>query len=265
MTTQSQTARFAELHRAGTFVMPNAWDAGSARILETLGFPAIGTTSAGFASSLGRMDQRTTLAELEEHVAALTAAVAVPVSVDAEHGYAADPDGVADAVRRLAARGAAGVSIEDHDPARGVFPRDEAVARVAAAAAAARESGVVLTARADNHFYGVDDVDDTIARLTAFAAAGADVLYAPWLTPPDDIARVVAATPAPVNVLLRPDGPTIADLARLGVRRISTGGALALAAYGALARVAAELQGGDATAVWTWVLDADLRRRAFDH
>ena len=177
--------------------MPNAWDVGSARILVSLGFEAIATTSSGHAASLGRMDQRVTLEELLAHVSALVGAVDVPVSVDAERCFADDAAGVAVSVERIAGTGAAGVSIEDYDPDSGIDPFDVAVERVAAAAAVTRSIGMVLTARAENHLYGVDDLDDTIARLTAYHQAGADVVYAPWLADIDQIAKVVGRDGCP--------------------------------------------------------------------
>ncbi|MDP9495645.1 MAG: isocitrate lyase/phosphoenolpyruvate mutase family protein, partial [Actinomycetota bacterium] len=233
--------RFTDLHREGTFLMPNAWDVGSARILTSLGFPAIATTSSGFAASLGRMDQKTSLDELVAHVGALANAVDIPLSVDAENGYAPTPAGVAETVDRLAAQGAAGVSIEDYDPTSGLYPLDVAVERVTAAVEAARERGVVLTARAENHLYDIDDIDDTIARLRAYRDVGADVLYAPGLKDPNLIAWVVTELEAPINVLLLQNGPTVSQLTELGVRRLSIGGSLAFAAYGALAAAANEL------------------------
>ncbi len=240
MASTDRRERFRELHAAGTFVMPNPWDVGSAVMLARLGFPALATTSGGHAASLGKRDQQVTRDELLAHVATLVAAVDVPLSVDAERGFADTPSGVAETVERIAATGAAGLSIEDFDPAsRRVEDRDVAVERVAAAAGAARAHGLVLTARAENLLYQVGDLDDTIGRLRAYREAGADVVYAPGLTEPADIARVVAEAGAPVNVLLLPAGPDVPALAALGVRRISTGGALARTAYRA-ARQAAE-------------------------
>lgn len=233
--------RFARLHDAGTFLMPNAWDVGSARILAGLGFPAVATTSSGFAASLGRMDQRVTLDEVVGHVRALVSAVEVPVSVDAEHGYADGLDGLALTMERLGEQGAAGVSIEDYDPMSGIYPVGAATERVAAAAEAAHRHGMTLTARAENHLYGVEDLDDTIARLRSYRNAGASVLYAPGLKDLAAIARVVEEVEAPVNVLLLRDGPTVTTLAEVGARRLSTGGSLAFAAYGALATAAREL------------------------
>jgi 2-methylisocitrate lyase-like PEP mutase family enzyme len=233
--------RFADLHHQGTFLMPNAWDVGSAKILATLGFEAIATTSSGFGASLGRMDQQVTLDELAGHVRALVSAVEIPLSVDAENGYAPTPAGVAETVDRLAGEGAAGVSIEDYDPGAGLYSLDIAAERVAAAAGVAQKNGVVLTARAENHLYDVDDIEDTITRLCAYRDAGADVLYAPGLDDPGLIGRVVAEVAVPVNVLLLGTGPTVGQLTELGVRRLSTGGALTFAAYGALAAAAREL------------------------
>jgi 2-methylisocitrate lyase-like PEP mutase family enzyme len=221
--------------------MPNAWDIGSARILAMLGFEAIATTSSGFGASLGRMDQEVTLDELAGHVRALAAAIEVPLSVDAENGYSQTPTGVADTVDRLAEEGAAGVSIEDFDPISGIYPLEIAVERVAAAVGAAKRNGIVLTARAENHLYDIDDIDDTITRLCAYRDAGADVLYAPGLDDPGLIGRVVTEVAAPVNVLILGTGPTVGQLTELGVRRLSTGGALTFAAYGALAAAAREL------------------------
>jgi 2-methylisocitrate lyase-like PEP mutase family enzyme len=234
--------RFRELHATGTFVMPNAWDAGSARVLVSLGFAAVATTSSGLAASLGKRDQQVTRDELVAHVAAVSAAIGVPVSVDAERLYADTAAGIAETVDLLAAAGAAGLSIEDYDPATGSVDTLPAGAeRVGAAAEAARRHGLVLTSRAENHLYGLGDLDDTITRLVAYRAAGADVLYAPGLTAPDDIARVVEAVGAPVNVLTMPGAPSVPELTALGVRRVSTGGALAWAAYGALRDAAREL------------------------
>lgn len=241
--------RFAALHARGLFVMPNAWDAGSARLLVHLGFPALATTSSGHAASLGKLDQTVTRDELLAHVEQLVAAVEVPLSVDAERCFADDPDGVAETVRLLAEAGASGCSIEDFDPRSGTIdPLATAVERVSAAAEAAHRSGMILTARAENHLYGVGDLDDTVERLRAYRAAGADVVYAPGLTDADDIRRVVAATDAPVNVLAMRTTPPVPVLAELGVRRVSTGGGLTRAAYGALRRAADELRGpGTAT------------------
>jgi 2-methylisocitrate lyase-like PEP mutase family enzyme len=235
--------RFHDLHAEGCFLLPNPWDAGSARILASLGFPALATTSSGHAATLGRLDQHVTLDELATHAAAIVAAVDVPLNIDAEFGFAQDAEGLGDTVDRLAATGAAGFSIEDFDPvAREVLPLDEATARVAAAAEANRRHGLVFTARAENHLYGAGDLDDTIRRLVSYRDAGADVAYAPGLVEVADISRVVSEVAIPVNVLARPDGPPAGALADLGVRRVSTGGGLAFAAYGELVRAATELR-----------------------
>jgi 2-methylisocitrate lyase-like PEP mutase family enzyme len=235
--------RFAELHSAGFFVMPNAWDIGSAVILEQMGFEAIATTSSGHAASLGRKDQEVGLDELLVHAEQLAAAVSIPLSVDSERCYSDSPDGVARTVQLIAQTGAAGLSIEDYDPVSDrIDPIELAVERVAAAAGAARSAGVVLTARAENHLYGRNDFDDTLQRLLAYRAAGAEVVYAPLLGDLAEIYRVVTESGAAVNVLLRPDGPSLAKLMSVGVRRVSTGGALASAAYGALRDRAGELR-----------------------
>ena len=236
-------ARFRELHGQGLFVMPNAWDIGSARLLASIGFEAIATTSSGHAASLGRADQEVTRDELLRHVEALAAAVDVPVSVDAERCFPNDSGGVARTVELLAAAGAAGCSIEDYDPAtRSIDPLDVATERVAAAVEAAREHGLVLTARAENHLYGIDDLDDTIERLVAYRAAGAEVVYAPGLVDPAQIERLVKAVDGPVNVLAMRRAPSVSELEALGVRRVSTGGGLARVAYGALIAAGQELK-----------------------
>ncbi len=260
-------ARFRELHaQEGIFVMPNPWDEGSARLLARCGFPALATTSAGFAWTLGRNDQAVTRAELVAHVAHLAAATDLPLSVDSERCFAADPAGVAETVRLLAGAGAAGCSIEDYDPATGrIDAIVTAAERVAAAAAAAHEGdAMVLTARAENHLHGSDDLDDTIARLVAYRAAGADCVYAPGLTASADIAAVVAAVDAPVNVLALPGAPSIPELGRLGVRRVSTGSLLASAAYAAMLAGARELQTSGSSGYARAGLPSDVRSAAFE-
>ncbi len=239
---REHTGRFRALHGDGIFVMPNPWDVGSARFLASLGFPALATTSSGHAATLGRPDQSVTRDELLAHAEALVTAVDVPINVDAERCFADDANGVAETVRLIANTSAAGCSIEDYDPATGrIDPTDRATERVAAAAQAARQTGLVLTARAENHLYGIDDLDDTISRLSAYRDAGADVVYAPGLIDLDDIARVVQEVRIPVNVLARPDAPSVSELASVGVRRVSTGGALTRAAFDTLKRAAREL------------------------
>ena len=235
--------RFRALHRDGLFLMPNAWDIGSARLLESLGFQALATTSSGHAAALGRGDQSVTRDELLAHVQVLATAIEVPLSVDAERCFSDDAAGVAQTVELLAEAGAAGCSIEDYDPgSASIDPLPLAVERVAAAAEAARRQALLLTARAENHLYGVDDLDDTITRLCAYRDAGAEVLYAPGLVDREQIRRLVERVRAPVNVLALRHGPSVAELAALGVRRVSTGGGLARAAYGAMMAAARELQ-----------------------
>jgi 2-methylisocitrate lyase-like PEP mutase family enzyme len=236
-------ARFRELHAGDRlFLMPNPWDVGSARLLATLGFPALATTSAGLAWSLGKLDQQVTRDELVAHVEAVATAVDVPLNVDSERLYPDAPGGVAETVRLLAEAGAAGCSIEDYDPATdGIDAIEDAAARVAEAAGAADEAGMVLTGRCEHHIRGVNDLDATIERLVAYRDAGAHCLYAPGLTGLDDIRRVVGEVGAPVNVLALPSTPPVAELEAAGVRRVSTGGLLAAAAYGALAAGAQEL------------------------
>jgi len=238
-------ARFRELHaREQLFVMPNPWDIGSARMLASLGFEALATTSAGFAWSIGKADQRVTRDELVAHVAALAAATELPLNVDSERCYPDDPGGVAKTVALLTEAGAAGFSIEDYDPAADrIDPVEVAAERVAVAAQAAHrlDDPLVLTGRCENHIRGVDDLDDTIARLVAYRDAGADCVYAPGLADLAQISAVIEAVGVPVNVLGLASGPSIAELAAAGVRRVSTGGALARAAYGALIAAAREL------------------------
>lgn len=234
--------RFAELHGNGFFVMPNAWDVGSAVRLERMGFEAVATTSSGHAASLGKSDQEVTFDELCVHVEALSAALSVPLSVDSERLFADDADGIAANVATFASLGAAGVSIEDYDPATSAIdPIERATDRVAAAVEGARSAGVVVTARAENHLYGAGDLDDTIHRLLAYARAGADCVYAPGLTELSDVTSVVDSVDVAVNVLLRPTGPPLVVLADLGVRRVSVGGRLANVAYAAMEAEAAVL------------------------
>ena len=254
--------RFRRLHERGLFLMPNPWDIGSAKILASMGFEALATTSLGHAAGLGKLDLTVTREELLDHVAALTAAVDLPLNVDSQRLFADDPAGVAEMVGEIAERGAAGCSIEDYNPATGqIDALDVAVERVAAAVEAAHRHRVVLTARAENHVYDLGDLDDTIRRLAAYREAGADVIYAPRLTEADDIRRVVDATDAPVNVLAVRHSPSIAELTEIGVRRVSTGGAVARAAYGALVAAANELRGaGTSTYLDAAVTGDDLDR-----
>lgn len=246
--------------------MPNPWDVGSARLLASCGFEALATTSAGFAWSLGRPDQTVTRDELVAHVASLAAATDLPLNVDSERCYPADPGGVAETVGLLDEAGAAGFSIEDYDPAAGAMDEIAAAAeRVAEAAEASRKlrEPMLLTARAENHIRGVDDLDDTIARLLAYRDAGADALYAPGLAEPDEIAAVVAAVELPLNVLLLPGGPTVAELAQVGVRRVSLGSLLAGRAYGALAEAASTLLSDGTAPPSNGHVPRDILRAAF--
>ncbi len=247
--------RFLALHRPGVpLLLPNAWDAGSAKLLASLGFEALATTSSGFAATLGRHDGQVTADEALEHGAAIAAACGLPVSADLENGFAADPAGVARTIARAGAAGLAGGSIEDFtgDSADPIYEAGAAAARVAAAAeaAAAVPGGFVLTARSENFLHGREDLDDTIARLRAYEAAGADVLYAPGLRRIADIAAVVEAVERPVNVLALPDVPPVAELAAAGVARISVGGAFAFAALGAAAEAARELRDEGTYGFW---------------
>ena len=243
-TAQQKRADFRALHTQGCFVIPNPWDAGSALALQSLGFKALATTSAGYAWSLGRLDGGITRDESLAHLRAMAAATDLPVNADFESGFAQDAAGVAESVRMAVATGVAGLSIEDStgDAARPVRDIAEAVARLKAARAAIDESGgdTLLIGRAENFFLGRPDLEDTIARLKAYSEAGADCLYAPGIRTREQIAAVVAAVaPKPVNLLIGSDiGLTVADAAALGVRRISVGGALARAAWGGFLRAA---------------------------
>lgn len=241
------TDNFLDLHLGERpLLLPNPWDVGSARLLAWLGFEALATTSSGFAATLGRPDGSVTRDEALEHAAAIVAATPLPVSADLENGFADDPEAVARTIRDAAGVGLAGASIEDFtgDAAAPAYERELAVERVAAAAEAAHQGSqqFVLTARCENFLHGREDLADTIARLQAFGLAGADVLYAPGLRAPADIAAVISAVDRPVNVLLLPGGPTVAELAELGVARISVGGMFANAAMGALVEAGRELR-----------------------
>jgi 2-methylisocitrate lyase-like PEP mutase family enzyme len=238
---------FQTLHEGEPFVIPNPWDAGSARMLEALGFKALATTSGGFAFTLGRLDGKVTLDEVAAHVASLAEATELPVSVDLEHGYGAEPEAAAAAIQRVAEAGAVGGSIEDWDPGEQRFyDAGHATERIAAAVEAARAQPFpfTLTARAENHLRGNPDLDDTIARLRAFETAGADVLYAPWLQTTGEIAAVCSAVSRPVNVLAAP-GLTFADLAEAGAKRVSVGSRLTWVAVEAAAGAARQLLEGD--------------------
>jgi 2-methylisocitrate lyase-like PEP mutase family enzyme len=236
--------RFLELHRPGEpLLLANAWDAGSARALQALGYEALATTSSGHAATLGRLDGSVTRDEAIAHGASLVSAVDVPVSADLENGFSDEPEGVAETVGLAIDAGLAGCSVEDWSGSE-LYPLDAAVARIAAAVEVAHQGPVhfVLTARAENFLHGRPDLEDTIARLQAFEEAGADVLYAPGLRASEDIRRVVQAVQRPVNVLALSDAPAVAELASLGVARVSVGGAFAYNALGALVEAATELR-----------------------
>jgi 2-methylisocitrate lyase-like PEP mutase family enzyme len=242
-TQREKGVAFRDLHAGEPFVIPNPWDGGSARVLEALGFQALATTSSGFAFTLGRLDGTVTLDEIEAHVRLLAEVCDLPVSVDLENGYGAAPEAAAEAIRRVAAAGAVGGSIEDWDREEERFyALDEARERVSAAAEAAHALPFpfLLTARAENLIHGVDDLDDTIERLRAFEAAGADVLFAPGLRTPEQIRTVRDAVSKPLNVLAFP-GMNVRELAEAGAQRISVGGGMTWAAAGALAAAAQEV------------------------
>ena len=224
-------------------MIPNPWDAGSARMLAALGFRALATTSSGFAFTLGRRDGSVSLDEVVGHAATLDAATELPVSVDLENGYGVDPEAAARAIARAAEAGAVGGSIEDYDPAGKLYELDHASERVAAAAEAARglDFPFMLTARAENHIRGNPDLDDTIARLQAYERAGAHVLYAPGLRTSEEIRIVCEAVTLPVNVLAVP-GLSFAEVAAAGAQRVSVGGSLTWVAVGAAAQAATAIR-----------------------
>lgn len=239
-------SEFRRLHESGCFVMPNPWDLGSARLLAQLGFPALATTSAGFAWSIGRPDNGAPLEAVLDHLRAIAHGVEVPVNADFEGGYAVDPEGVAANVARAVGTGVAGLSIEDSsgDPAEPLFDFTLAVERIAAARRAidAGGTGAVLTGRSEGFLVGRPDLGETIRRLAAYAEAGADCLYAPRLGSLEQIAAVVkAVAPKPVNALVGTDFATVRQLADVGVRRISVGGALARAAWTGFLAAAKEI------------------------
>ena len=246
MTESTLADRFLALHHGDTpLLIPNPWDVGAAKLLASLGFKALATTSSGHAATLGKVDGAVTRAEALDHARLLSAAVEVPVSADLEHGFADDPAGVAETVGLAAETGLAGCSIEDSTGNRDAPIYDAALAqeRIAAAAQAAHTgpARLVLTARAENHLFGRTDLADTIDRLQRFSAAGADVLYAPGLSSLDDIRTIVSEVDKPVNVIARPGAPTVAELADAGVARISVGGAFAWVAFAAVVDAAREL------------------------
>jgi len=249
-----KAADFLALHHGDRpLLQPNAYDVGSAKLLESLGFAAIATTSSGFAATLGRLDGGVTREESLAHGAQLAGAVDIPVAADTENGFSDDPAGVAEMVRLACATGLAGCSVEDYSRDDDtIYDRGLARERIAAAVEAAHAGPVhlVLTARAENLIHGRDDLDDTIARLQAFQEAGADVLFAPGLATVDAVRAVVSSVDCPVNVLVRPGLPPIADLAELGVARVSVGGAFAYAALAGLIDAATELKEAGTYGYW---------------
>ncbi|MEP6760230.1 MAG: isocitrate lyase/phosphoenolpyruvate mutase family protein [Sporichthyaceae bacterium] len=241
-----RVAAFRQLHSAGCFVMPNPWDAGSARALEQLGFKALATTSAGFAWTLGRADNGVGLDQMLEHLRVVVDAVHVPVNADFEGGFAVDPQHVRENVKLATATGIAGLSIEDStgDESHPLHDFDLAVERVRAARQAIDESGtgVVLTGRSEGFVVGRPDIDETIRRLRAYSEAGADCLYAPRITTVEHVAAIIeAVSPKPVNLLINAPFITVAEAATLGVRRISVGGTLARTAWAGFLEAAREI------------------------
>jgi 2-methylisocitrate lyase-like PEP mutase family enzyme len=244
MSQREKIDRFRAAHVPGQpLLLANAWDAGSAKLFESLGFEAVATTSSGFAGTLGRLDGSITRAEALAHSEALVQAVDLPVSADLENGFAADPTLVSETVRLAADAGLAGCSIEDYSGHGDdqIYDARQAAERITAAVEAARATGFVLTARAENFIRGRPDLADTIDRLQAFQQAGADVLFAPGLTSAEEIRQVVSAVDRPVNVLASPRGPTVDALAALGVARVSVGGSFFFAGLGTVVDAATEL------------------------
>ena len=246
-----KAAAFRALHEGEAFVIPNPWDAGSAKVLAGLGFKALATTSSGFAFTLGRLDGGVTLDEVTDHVRTLDEATSLPVSADLENGYGPAPEDAASTIERAAEAGAVGGSIEDYDPAGHIYELDQAVERVGAAVEAARHLSFpfTLTARAENHIRGNPDLEDTIARLQAYERAGADVLYAPGLRSREEIQAVCESLSKPVNVLAH-RGSSLSEIAAAGARRISVGGALTWTGVAAMAAAAERMRdAGDFSAL----------------
>ena len=238
--------RFLDLHRqAHPLLLPNPWDAGSARVFASVGFEALATTSSGHAATLGRLDGGVTRDEALEHAALIAAATALPVNADLENCFGADPATVAETIALAGETGIAGCSVEDFsgDQTAPIYDPGLAYDRVVAAAEAARgETRLVLTARSENYLHGRPDLDDTIRRLQSYQEAGADVLYAPGVTDRDDIARIVSSVDRPVNVLALPGTPPVSELAALGVKRISVGSAFSLVGLAAIEAAAREFR-----------------------
>lgn len=256
MAAQAEKAEsFRALHHAESpLLLPNPWDAGSTRLLASLGFEALATTSSGHAATLGRLDGSVTRDEALVHCAAIVSATDLPVSADLESGFGATPDEVAETIRLAVGTGLAGCSVEDAtgQPKAPIFDVGTAVERVEAAAEAAHGGAVriVLTARAENHLHGRPDLADTIARLQRYQEAGADVLYAPGLVTTDDLRQLVSSVDLPVNVLALPGCPSVDELGAIGVRRVSVGGAFSYAALGAVVEAARELKEDGTYGFW---------------
>lgn len=264
-----RAGEFLSLHRTDRpLLQPNAWDEGSAKLLEALGFRSIATTSSGFAASRGRLDGSVSRQEALDHGALLAAAVNIPVAADMENGFADDPEDVARTVTLACATGLAGCSIEDFTRRRDkpIYERHLAAERVAAAAEAAHRgpAQLVLTARAENHIHGNDDLADTIARCQAYQEADADVLFAPGLMSPHEIRSLVSSVDLPVSVLALRGSPPVSELADLGVARISVGGAFAFSAYAGMIEAARELMDNGTYSYWEGLATSrEVIRQAF--
>jgi 2-methylisocitrate lyase-like PEP mutase family enzyme len=264
-----KASRFLAMHRGERpLLLPNPWDLGSARLLASLGFQALATTSSGYAATLGRLDGSVTRDEALAHAASIAEATDLPVSADLENAFADDPAGVAETVRLAVEAGLAGCSVEDFSGREDEPIYDAGLAAERVAAAAERAHGgrvrLVLTARAENYLHGRPDLADTIGRLQAYQAAGADVLYAPGLSRLEDIRQLVASVDLPVNVLALPGAPTVPELAAVGVSRVSVGGAFAFAALGAMIEAARELREQGTYGFWERARDgAQGARSAF--
>ncbi|UPK32454.1 isocitrate lyase/phosphoenolpyruvate mutase family protein [Bradyrhizobium sp. 186] len=244
VTTADKRATFTKMHESGCFILPNPVDVGSAKALQHLGFKALASSSAGFAWSIGKADYRVTVDDVCQHLAALCSAVDIPVNADFEGGFAVEPDKVGENVERGVRTGIAGLSIEDStgDKDKPIYERALAVERIKAARKAIGDSGTMLVGRCEAYLWGVTDLKLVIDRLTAYADAGADCLYAPGLKTREDIAAVVKAVhPKPFNLLIGGSGLSLQEAADLGVRRISVGGSLARAAWGGFMRAAKEM------------------------
>ncbi len=260
--------KFLDLHRKGEpLLLANAFDVGSARLLASLGFEALATTSAGHAGTLGRGDGAVSLDQALDHARVLAAATDLPVSADFENGFADAPEDVAENVRRAGETGLAGCSVEDfaRNEDAPIYEPDLAAARIEAAAAAARDAHLVLTARCENFLHGRPDLGDTIARLQAYQKAGADVLYAPGLNDAKTIREVTSSVDVPVNVLCLPGGPTVSELAAAGAARISVGSAFWAATMGTLAAAGREWLEQGTHEFWSLALAGSAAaRKAFD-